>query len=72
MRFDFKELKIYLQRQPHKNLYDIFPDKKDGFELNIIDKKIKKISLDKNQIKNEFKYKKEGSSSGKNKLSDNK
>ena len=52
VRFDYKELKDLPEESIVKDLSDIINDKKDGdgFELKIIEKKIKKISLDKNQI----------------------
>ena len=68
VRFDYKELKELPEEIIVKNLYDIFKDNKDGFELRIIDKKIKKIPLDENQIQKALKNEREGLSSGKHNL----
>ena len=66
VRFDYKELKDLPEESIVKDLSDITHDKKaeHEFELKIIGKKIKKISLNKNQIQKALNDEKEGSSSG--------
>lgn len=66
VRFDYKELKDLPEESIVKDLSDITHDKKaeHGFELKIIGKKIKKISLNKNQIQKALNDEQEGSSSG--------
>ena len=66
VRSDYKWLKDLPEESIVKDLSDIINDKKDGdgFELKIIEKKIKKISLDKNQIEKALNDEQEGNSLG--------
>ena len=66
VRFNYKELKDLPEESIVKDLSDIIHDKKDedGFELKIIGKKIKKYSLNKNQILKALNDEQEDSSLG--------
>ena len=66
VRFDYKELKDLPEESIVKDLSDIIHDMKDedGIELKIIGKKIKKYSLNKNQILKALNDEQEDSSLG--------